>query len=238
VTHIGPAAPATAADPDSTGAVAALIAAVAAAAAATCAAVAVPGIESIAEHPTAFAGFLIATVVLQTKVIEVPEEGAVSFASIGMLGTAFALGTGPAILVAAAAGLARFAVSRGRLDRAIFDVGALALASAAASGTFIVVGALDKQADDRFGPSLFAAAAYFVVNVGLVSVAMGLSEGASPFQIWKRRFRWMTPWALAAGPFAAVVVVAWERIGFVGIVALAVAPWALMSPVRKRTLWK
>jgi hypothetical protein len=238
VTHIGPAAPAAAADPDSKGGVAALIAAVAAAAAATCAAVAVPAAESIADHPTTFVGFLIATVVLQTNVIDVPEEGAVSFASIGMLGTAFALGTGPAILVAAAAGVARFAASRGRLDRAIFDVGALALASAAASGTFILVGALDTQADDRFGPSLFAAVAYFVVNVGLVSIAMGLSENASPFQIWKRRFRWMTPWALAAGPFAAVVVVAWERIGFVGIIALAVAPWALTSPVRKRTLWK
>jgi hypothetical protein len=31
---------------------------------------------------------------------------------------------------------------------------------------------------------------------------------------------------------------AWERIGVLGIVALAVAPWALLSPVRKRTLWK
>jgi hypothetical protein len=30
---------------------------------------------------------------------------------------------------------------------------------------------------------------------------------------------------------------AWERIGVLGIVALAVAPWAL-SPLRKRTLWK
>jgi hypothetical protein len=238
MTHIGPAAPAAAADPDSRGGVAALIAGVAAAAAATFAAVAIPAAHAIGDHPTGFAGFLIATVVLQMKVIDVPEEGAVSFASIGMLGTAFALGTGPAILVAAAAGIARFVAARGRLDRAIFDVGALALASATAAGTFQLVAALDQQADDRFGPSLFAAAAYFIVNVGLVSIAMGMSEGDSPFQIWKRRFRWMTPWALAAGPFAAVVVVAWEQIGVVGIVALAVAPWALMSPVRKRTLWK
>jgi hypothetical protein len=238
MTHIGPAAPAAATDPDSRGGVAALIAVVAAAAAATFAAVAGPAAAAIADHPTAFVGFAIATIVLQMKVIEVPEEGAVSFASIGMLGTAFALGAGPGILVAAVAGIARYVAARGRLDRAIFDVAALGLATAVAAGTFDLVARLDQQADDRFGPSLFAAAAYFVVNVGLVSIAMGLSEGTSPFQIWKRRFRWMTPWALAAGPFAAVVVVVWERIGVVGIVALAVAPWALLSPVRKRTLWK
>jgi hypothetical protein len=238
MTHIGPAAPAAAAATDSRGGVAALIAGVAAAAAASLAAVATPAAGAIADHPTAFVGFLVATIVLQMKVIEVPEEGAVSFASIGMLGTAFALGTGPAMLVAAAAGIARFVAARGRLDRAIFDVAALALATAAGAGTFLLVGAFDQQPDDRFGPSLFAAAAYFVVNVGLVSIAMGMSEGQSPFQIWKRRFRWMTPWAIAAGPFAAVVVVVWERIGVLGIVALAVAPWALLSPVRKRTLWK
>jgi hypothetical protein len=155
-----------------------------------------------------------------------------------MLGTVFALGTGAGMLVAAAAGIARFAASRGRPDRAIFDVCALALASATAGATFHVVTALDQQPNDRFAPSIFAAATYYVVNVGLVSIAMGLSERESPFQVWKRRFRWMTPWALVAGPFAAVVVVVWEQIGAIGIVALAIAPWALTSPVRKRTLWK
>ncbi len=238
MTHIGPAAPAAAAHPDSRGGVAALIAAVAAGAAATFAAIATTAADAVVGNPVAFAGFLVATIVLQMKVIEVPEEGAVSFASIGMLSTAFALGTGAAMLVAAAAGIARFAASRGRVDRAIFDIAALALASATAAGTYHLVGALDQQADDRFGPSLFAATTFYIVNIGLVSVAMGFSEGKSPFQIWMRRFRWMTPWALLAGPFAAVVVVTWERIGVIGIVALAVAPWALMSPVRKRTLWQ
>ena len=166
-----------------------------------------------------------------------PEEGAVSFASIGMLGTAFALGTGPAMAIAAVSAFARFARVRGPLDRTIFDAGALALASAAAAGTFHAVGVLDAQPHDRFGPSIFAAAAFFVVNVGLVSLAMGLSESRSPFRIWQRRFRWMTPWALAAGPFAAVAVVVWDEVGAVGIVALAIAPLALVLPASRRTYW-
>jgi hypothetical protein len=214
--------------------VAALIAGIVATAVAIFAVLASSAAHTVVDHPGVFAGFLLATIVLQMKVIDVPEEGAVSFASIGMLGTAFALGAGPAMLVAAGAGIARFATARGRLDRAIFDVAALALASATAAGTYRLVAALDVQPDDRFGPTLFAATTYFIVNVGLVSLAMGLSERDRPFQIWKRRFRWMTPWALLAGPFAAVVVVVWEQIGVIGIIAMAIAPWALTTPVGKR----
>jgi hypothetical protein len=214
-----------------------LVAGVAGLAAAVFAVFAVSTGAVIADHPAGFFGFLAATIVLQLKVVQVPEEGAVSFASIGMLGTAFAFGTGPAMAVAAVSALARFAHVRGPLDRTIFDAGTLALASAAAAGTFHAVGVLDAQPHDRFGPSIFAAAAFFVVNVGLVSVAMGLAEGRSPFQVWQRRFRWMTPWALAAGPFAAVAVVVWDRAGAVGIVALAIAPLALVLPASRRTYW-
>jgi hypothetical protein len=230
----GHTAPASAAETTDESAVNALIAAVAAGAAALLAFTGGATADAVTAHPWAFVALLAATVVLQLKVIDVPEEGAVSFASIGMLGTAFALGTGPAMLAAAAAGIARFVSARGRLDRAIFDVGALALASAAGAGTFRLVTILDERPDDRFAPSIFAAAIYFVVNVGLVSIAMGLSERDSPFQIWKRRFRWMTPWALASGPFAAILVVVWEQIGVIGILGMAIAPLVLTSSVRQR----
>jgi hypothetical protein len=189
--------------------------------------------HAVVHRPAAFFGFLGVTVVLQLKVIEVPEEGAVSFASIGMFCAAFELGIAPAMLVAAAAAAIRWVSSRGRFDRALFDISSLALASAAAAATHDAVCRIDNHPNDHLAPSLFAAAAFFVVNVGLVSVAMGLSENERPFQIWKRRFRWMTPWALMSGPFAAVLLIVYERVGFVGIVAAAIAPLALTTPARR-----
>jgi hypothetical protein len=219
--------------PRSQSAVTALIVGVVVAALAVFAVFATHAAHAVVHRPGAFFGFLAVTVVLQLKVIEVPEEGAVSFASIGMLCAAFELGAGPAMLVAGAAAAVRWVTSRGRLDRALFDIATLALASAAAAGTHAGIGRLDHQPNDHLGPSLFAAALFFVVNVGLVSVAMGLSEGERPFQIWKRRFRWMTPWALLSGPFAAVLLVVYEQVGWVGIVAAAVAPLALTTPARK-----
>jgi hypothetical protein len=43
----------------------------------------------------------------------------------------------------------------------------------------------------------------------------------------------MTPWALLSGPFAAVLLVVYEQVGWIGIVAAAVAPLALTTPARK-----
>ena len=221
--------------PNNHAAVAALIAGAAAAAGAILAVFAPSTGHAVTQHPLAFVGFLAAAAFLQLRVIQVPEQGTVSFASTGMLAAAFALGIGPGMCVAATAGAVRFVAARGRLDRAIFDVANLSLATATAAATYHVVGVLDQQPGDRFGPSLFAATFFFLVNVGLLSVAMGLTEGESPWTVCRRRLLWTAPWALAAGPFAAVMVVVYEQIGFLGIVALAIAPGALVAPVRRYT---
>lgn len=219
------------------GLVAALIAGTAAAAAAAIAVFAPDAARAIADRPVEFVGFLGAAVFLQLRVIKVPEQGAVSFASIGMLGAAFALGPGTGALVAVAAAAVRFVSSRGRIDRAIFDAGMLALATVAAEGTFHLAHALDSQPDDRFGPSIFAAAVFYLVNTGMLSVAMGMAEEQSPWHVWKARLRWLAPYTLAAGAYAELAVVLYDRIGILGIVALAIAPAALVTPVRRRTFW-
>ena len=219
------------------GLVAALIAGTAAAAAAVIAVFAPDAARAIADHSVEFLGFVGAAAFLQLRVIEVPEHGAVSFASIGMLGAAFALGPGTGALVAVTAAAVRFASARGRPDRAIFDAGMLALATVTAEGTFHLAKALDSRPDDRFGPAIFAAALFYVVNTGMLSVAMGIAEERSPWQVWKERLRWLAPYTLAAGAYAELAVVLYDRIGILGIVALAIAPAALVTPVRRRTFW-
>ena len=233
----GNAAPSVSETSERQAVVTALIAAVAAAASAILAVYATATWHAVTTHPVAFVGFLGTAALLQLKVIEVPDEGAVSFANVGMLGAAFELGTGPAMVVGAVAALMRFAAARGRLDRAIFDAATLALASATATATYHAAQALDTHPNDRFGPSVFAAAVFYLVNVGLLSTAMGLSDGVSPFQIWKQRFRWLAPFTLAAGPYAAVTVVVYKSIGITGILAMAIAPAALVAPVGRAMHW-
>lgn len=219
------------------GLVTALIALVAAAAAAVFATQAGATASAVVDRPVAFAGLLLAACLLQLQVIEVPEEGNVSFASIGILAAAFYLGAGAAMLVAAAVVVVRVTVARARLDRGIFDVAGLALAAATAEATFRLAHALDQQPDDRFGPSVFAAALFYVVNVGLLSVAMGVAEDERPFQVWKHRFRWLAPWMLAVGPYAELTVVLYREVGIVGIAGMALMPFALVAPIRRRMYW-
>src|SRR3954447_14924179 len=138
---------------------------VAAAAAAVFAVVASDAADAEVARPSAFAGFLAATVVLQLKVIRIPEQGAFSCASIGMLAAGFELGAGAAMAMAVAAAAVRWIQTRGRVERRVLDMSVLALASAAAAGARHVQTVFGAHADDRFGAAIAAAAAFYVVNI-------------------------------------------------------------------------
>src|SRR4051794_5290155 len=182
---------------------------VAAAAAAVFAVVAGDAADAVVARPSAFAGFLAATVVLQLKVIRIPEQGAFSCASIGMLAAGFELGAGAAMAMAVAAAAVRWIQTRGRPERRVLDMAVLALASAAAAGARHVQVLFGGHSADRFAAAVVAAGAFYIVNIGVLSVFMALSAREHPLGIWQRRFRWLTPWALLFGPYAAVFVAAY-----------------------------
>jgi hypothetical protein len=204
----GNAAPAHVAPAADGAAAAALIAGVAATAGAILAVYAPAAGHAIAARPVEFLGFLAAGTLLQLRTVKVPEQGSVSFASIGMMGAAFSLGIGAGMVV-----------------------------GAAAAAAFHAAAALDARPDDRFGPSVFAGLFFYLVNTGLLATAMGLDEWRSPWEVWKERLRWLAPYALASGAYAELAVVVYDEIGVVGIVALAIAPAALVTPIRRRMLW-
>lgn len=55
-------------------------------------------------------------------------------------------------------------------------------------------------------PLAYFAAAYFIVNSGLIVVAIGLQTGASPFKVWRSHFIWAGP-GYAAGASIALLLV-------------------------------
>ena len=72
-------------------------------------------------------------------------------------------------------------------------------------------------------PLALLAAAYFIVNSGLIVVAIGLQTGASPFKVWKSHFIWAGP-GYAAGASVALLLVNALR-------NLEVTTMALLFPV-------
>ncbi len=71
-------------------------------------------------------------------------------------------------------------------------------------------------------PLLAGAAAYFVINTSLVSVAVGLTEGLAWRRIWQSNFQWETAHLFAFVPLGLLVALVLEKIGVWGVLLLFV----------------
>ena len=202
----------------------ALIVGVAVAAIAGLAAGAPGAWDAAAARPGAFIAFVALTLVLQLITVEVYGRGAISFAGTGILAVGFTFGTGAAMWTGAAMGAVNLVARRGHLNRGVFDASQWALAAGAGAGLFQLAGGNDLRTAAGFGVAIGASALYMVVNIGLLSTAMGLAEGAPLVAVWQERFRWFTPYYLVSGPLAFAVTVAYERVGVLGLVAFALPP--------------
>jgi putative nucleotidyltransferase with HDIG domain len=189
--------------------------------------------HSVSDHPIAFLSFSAVTLVLQLAAVEVYGRGAVSFSSTGLLALGFTLGPGAAMVTAIAAALSRLVHARGKLHRGIYDAAGLALSAAAGTGLYAILHAGHLNAAARLGVCFLSGAIYYVVNIGLLSLAMSLSEGTSALAVWRDRFRWMTPHSLATGPLAFALVLAYEKVGLAGLFAFSLPPAFMMLSVRQ-----
>jgi hypothetical protein len=116
------------------------------------------------------------------------------------------LGPLQAMLVALV-GLSGVVVRPGRRPdpmRTAFNVGAVMLASAAASLAFLETGGkIGGSLWLSFGPLAAATAAYFLINTGLVTIAIAFQQRTAVIDVWRESFQWtavsyMTGLTLAA----------------------------------------
>ncbi len=54
-------------------------------------------------------------------------------------------------------------------------------------------------------PFICSIIVYFIINTGLVSIAIGISENESPIYIWKTNYKWTIPSIAAMGPIGLVI---------------------------------
>jgi hypothetical protein len=208
-----------------------------AAAAATASGALVAGVasapEAFARQAPELSALFALTLLLQSCSIRVSTRGSISVSSIPLLAAAFAIGPGPAMVIAIAAAVVQWIRRRGLLHRAVFDAANFSLAAGLAAVTFGLLtggGAIDGT---DIVAAFLAGGAYCLVNTGLLCMAMSLAEGAAPLAIWRQRFRWATPHYLAAGPLACTSLLVYEQIGLVGLAALAL-PYAAVVMGHRR----
>ncbi len=174
--------------------------------------------------------FVGLTLLLQLLSIEVYGRGATSFASVGLLAIGFTFGVGPAMTAAALTGVVNLVARRGRINRGIFDAAQFMLSAGAGAAVYA---GLQLTPVPAVAAAVAAGAAYMVVNVGLLVAAIGLAERAAPLDVWRERFRWLTPYYLVAGPLAYALTAAYDAMGLPGLAAFALPPAMMMFSMRQ-----
>jgi putative nucleotidyltransferase with HDIG domain len=222
--------PAAGRDPN---AVAGLVTVVVAAASALMVATVPSSWGQMVDDPTGFVTLLLVTLGLQVIVVDVYGRGTLSFAGTGLLAMSFAFGAGPAMLDGAAMALVLLLVRRPKFHRALFDGANFALCGAAAGAIYHFFPGERGNPFLALVPSVAGAIAYFIINLGLLSLAMGLSEGISPQSVWKERLRWRTPYYIASGPLGLALVTAYDKVGIAGLLAFTLPPAMMMFSVRQ-----
>jgi hypothetical protein len=195
-------------------------------------AVAVAGtISTATAHPLETLTFCAVAIALQFVAVEIYDRGAVSFGGTGLLAVGFAVGPAAAIVVAVVSAAIRLAMSRGRLYRAVFDASQYALAAGISTLLYRVVPVAGTM--PRLAVATLAGAVFLVINLGLLTTAMSLDEDLQAGVVWRERFRWMTPYALAAGPLAFALVAGYDRFGPIAVVIFSIPPASMMLSIRQ-----
>jgi signal transduction histidine kinase/ActR/RegA family two-component response regulator len=109
--------------------------------------------------------------------------------------------------------------------RTLFSVAAEALTMTATGGIYAALGgpARPIAVAAIAEPLVGAIATYFVVNTGLVAIAIALTTSRTPLEVWRREFQWSGASFLAAGAAGAAGAVMIER-GTPWLAVLMVAP--------------
>ncbi len=206
----------------------ALIALVAAAAGTALALGLSSAMETVRARPYDFALLVTVCLALQLVSLNLGGKGSMGVSAIGIVAAAVIIGTASAMAIGTVLALAQWARRRGLAHKAIFDAGNFTLAAAIAGVLYDTIVPAQPTAAAVFAGATVAGAAYSVVNIGLLCIAMSLSESRAPWVIWKERFAWAWFALLAFGPLAGVAAINFEQSRLGGVLSFLLLPLLLV----------
>ncbi len=160
------------------------------------------------------------------------DDSSISVTAVGAIAGASLFGARVAFAAAFVAALVDWSARRSPLHQPLFNVGALTLSTLGAVGAFdLVVGLPLGSHDIRAIPAALAASGvYFILNTGLLALALAFESEQGWWALWRDRFSWMTGHYLVYGAVAAAMV-----IGYDSIHAYALLVFALPLVLIRRT---
>jgi hypothetical protein len=183
-------------------------------------------------HPLDLAVFFVLTAALMLLEVDIYGKGSISVAGVTLLATGFTFGAGPGILAGIFAAGVHALSRRSKLHNAVFNAAVFAIAAGAGAAIYHAL-PHSSSALAMILPACAAGAAYWLLNIGLLTPVMSVSQGSGVRQVWDEHFRWLTPHYLAFGPLAIACTIAYEKVGLVGLFAFALPPALLIVSVQQ-----
>jgi diguanylate cyclase (GGDEF)-like protein/putative nucleotidyltransferase with HDIG domain len=151
------------------------------------------------------------------------DDSSISVTAVGAIAGASLFGARIAFAAAFVAALVDWSARRSPLHQPLFNVGALTISTLGAVGAFDLVTRLPLGTHDiRVIPAALAAAGvYFVLNTGLLSLALALESEQKWWALWRDRFSWMTGHYLVYGAVAAAMVIGYESMHVYALLVFA-----------------
>jgi diguanylate cyclase (GGDEF)-like protein/putative nucleotidyltransferase with HDIG domain len=141
------------------------------------------------------------------------DLGSISVSAVGALAGAALCGPRAALALAITTAAVEWSARRQSLHHVLFNIGALSLASLAAVGAFSLH-LLDLHGDSgrilTVAAGIAAGLAYFVVNMGLVSLATAVEGHERWWRAFHERFAWLVPHYLVYGFIAGVIFLGYQ----------------------------
>jgi diguanylate cyclase (GGDEF)-like protein/putative nucleotidyltransferase with HDIG domain len=160
------------------------------------------------------------------------DDSSISVTAVGAIAGACLFGTRVAFAAAFVAALVDWGARRSPLHQPLFNIGALTLSTLAAVGVFdlVIMLPLGSRNVEVIPAALAASGVYFVLNTGLLAMALALESRQGWWALWRDRFSWMTGHYLVYGAVAAAMV-----IGYQSMHAYALLVFALPLVLIRRT---
>jgi diguanylate cyclase (GGDEF)-like protein/putative nucleotidyltransferase with HDIG domain len=175
----------------------------------------------------------------QALALEADEGAAVlSVSAVGCLAASSLFGWRAALPLAITSVAVDWSARRHPLHNVLFNIGALTLASLTAASVFKLAvffpdGTTHQLAVAALG--LLAGAGYFVVNMGLVSLALALQGHERWWSVFREQFAWLLPHYVVYGFIGGVMALAYEAVKLLALAVFAV-PLLLMRKTQEAYL--
>jgi putative nucleotidyltransferase with HDIG domain len=176
----------------------------------------------------------------QALALEADEGAAVlSVSAVGCLAASSLFGYRAALPLAITSVAVDWSARRHPLHNVLFNIGALTLASLTAAGIFQIADAFPLDGTSHrlavAGLGLLAGAGYFVVNMGLVSLALALQGHERWWNVFREQFAWLLPHYVVYGFIGGVMALAYEAVKLLALAVFAV-PLLLMRKTQEAYL--